>query len=105
MSPRGALSPMLATFGLLPATHCLVSIDPAKNRHRFYRISRQRTLWDEDVLVQTWGRIGTDGRSRVCFLEDGEPAQIAMAKLLRRRLQHGYQVMNTTALYTEVGRG
>lgn len=90
MRPRRTLSPVLTSFGPLPATLCLLSIDPDKNRFRFYRISQQRTLWDEDVLVQTWGRLGTDGRSRVCFLDDGELAQAVITKQLRRRLQHGY---------------
>jgi predicted DNA-binding WGR domain protein len=76
-----------------PAVLCLVSIDPGKNRYRSYRISQQRTLWGEDVLVQTWGRLGTDGRSRVCFLESAEQAEVLLAKLLRRRLQHGYQLV------------
>jgi len=80
----------------LPTTLCLVSIDPAKNRYRFYRINHQRTLWDEDVLVQTWGRLGTDGRARLCFLETTEQSQAMMAKLLRRRLQHGYYLAAMT---------
>jgi len=65
----------------------LVSIDSLKNRYRFYRMRHQRTLWSEDVLVQTWGRQGTDGRTRVQFLEGREHVQTEMAKLLRRRLQ------------------
>jgi predicted DNA-binding WGR domain protein len=81
-----------AAFGPLPTTLCLVSINPAKNRYRYYRLSHQRTLWDEDVLVQTWGRLGTDGRSRLCYLDAPEQVQREMTKLLRRRLQHGYQV-------------
>jgi predicted DNA-binding WGR domain protein len=91
MKTPPSLTPFLTVFGSLPATLCLVSVDPAKNRYRFYRISHQRTLWDEEVLVQTWGRIGTDGRSRLCFLEAGEQVETAVAKLLRRRLQHGYR--------------
>jgi predicted DNA-binding WGR domain protein len=84
-------------FASLPPTLCLVSINPTKNRYRFYRMTHQHTLWNEDVLVQTWGRMGTEGRSRLCFLEDADQAQALMAKLLRRRLQHGYAV-------TEQGR-
>jgi predicted DNA-binding WGR domain protein len=83
------------TSATLPTTLCLVSIDAAKNRYRFYRISRQRTLWDEDVLVQSWGRIGTDGRSRICFLNDPGQIQTLLAKLLRQRLQHRYQLVDT----------
>jgi len=81
-----------AVSGSLPPTLCLVSIDPKKNRYRFYRISHQRTLWDEDVLVQTWGRLGTEGRSRLCFLDDAAQAHTMMAKLLHRRSLHGYRM-------------
>ena len=78
------------------AAYYLVSIDSLRNRYRFYRMRHQRTLWGEDVLVQTWGRQGTDGRTRVQFLEDREHVRTAMAKLLRRRLQHGYEIVTTT---------
>ena len=88
---RPAVLPDVA--GSLPGRLCLVSIDPSENRYRFYRLSQQRTLWGEDVLVQTWGRLGTDGQSQLHFLGDAEQVQTAMAKLLRRRLQHGYQVV------------
>jgi len=85
-------APMPAHSGPFPTTLCLVSIDPNQNRWRFYRISHQRTLWDEDVLVQTWGRLGTDGCSRLCFLQAGEDVQTVVAKLLRQRFQHGYRL-------------
>jgi len=78
----------------LPTTLCLVSIDASENRYRFYRISHQRTLWNEDVLVQTWGRLGTDGCSRLCFLQADDDVPTVMAKLLRRRFQHGYRVLD-----------
>jgi predicted DNA-binding WGR domain protein len=83
---------MPAVAGSLPTALCLISIDPAENRYRFYRISHQRTLWGEDVLIQTWGRLGTDGCSRLRYLDAAEQAQAVMATLLRRRLQHGYHV-------------
>jgi predicted DNA-binding WGR domain protein len=92
-----------AISGSLPATLCLVSIDPATNRYRFYRISHQRTLWDEDVLVQTWGRLGTDGCSRLRYLEAAEQAQAVMATLLRRRLQHGFHVTEPCLVDEETG--
>ncbi len=88
----------------LPTTLCLISINPSENRYRFYRISHQRTLWGEDVLVQTWGRLGTDGQSQLLFLDGGEQVRTAMAKLLRRRLQHGYQVTESCLAHEEPKR-
>ena len=80
-----------------PTAFYLVSIDALKNRYRFYRMRHQQTLWGEDVLVQTWGRQGTDGRTRVQFLKDHEQVQTEMAKLLRRRTQHGYAIVAMAA--------
>ena len=42
-----------------------VSLNPAKNRARFYLLSWQISLEGDTALVCTWGRLGTQGRSRV----------------------------------------
>jgi len=76
----------------LPLAGCLTSVDSSRNRYRIYRLMWQPTLWGEDVLVQTWGRLGTDGRSRICFLTDAQQAQTAMTELVRRRFLHGYAI-------------
>ena len=78
-----------------PAALYLVSVDPLKNRYRFYRMHHQRTLWGEDVLVQTWGRLGTNGRTRVHFVGESAELKTQLVKLVRRRVQHGYQVIPT----------
>jgi predicted DNA-binding WGR domain protein len=70
-----------------------ISYDPAKNRNRFYLLSWQPDLHGSMALVYTWGRIGTRGRSRViCYVEQAN-VQGAIARLIRRRLQRGYQVI------------
>ncbi len=70
----------------------LVSCAPEHNRQRFYLFSWQRSLYGERVLVCTWGRIGTLGRSRsICFPE-GSPVVASLERLIKRRLQRGYQV-------------
>ncbi len=69
----------------------LVSYAPEHNRHRFYLFSWQRSLYGELVLVCTWGRMGTLGRSRsICFPE-GLPV-MNLERLINRRLQRGYYV-------------
>ncbi len=70
-----------------------VSRDPAKNRNRFYLLSWQATLDGTAALVCTWGRIGTRGRSPVMCYADQAHAQDAITRLIRRRLQRGYQVV------------
>ncbi len=72
----------------------LVSIDPAENRYRFYRLQWQPTLWDERALVCIWGRIGTLGQMSVLDVGDTPQAAADAAQLLRRRLRHGYQLVD-----------
>ncbi len=69
-----------------------VSRDPAKNRQRFYLLSWQVTLEGNTVLVCTWGRLGTPGRSRVIFFPVGAPDETRLQRLIERRLKRGYQV-------------
>ena len=70
----------------------LESIDPDRNRFRFFVLSFQPTLWDGPALVRTWGRVGVPGRSQVVPLPDGADPQVIIRRVLRRRLSHGYVV-------------
>ncbi len=70
-----------------------VSRDPTKNRNRFYLLSWQPTLDGRLVLVCTWGRLGTRGRSRILCAADQPNAQDIIARIIRRRMQRGYQVI------------
>ncbi len=70
----------------------LTSVDPAANRFRVYALSWRPTLWGNFALVQTWGRLGSPARSRTACFASRPMAQEAIARLLRRRLRHGYRV-------------
>jgi predicted DNA-binding WGR domain protein len=72
----------------------LVSVDPATNRRRFYALRWQPSLFGEPALLRTWGRLGTVGRSRASAYPDAASAQAAIVALLRRRLRHGYRVVD-----------
>ena len=72
----------------------LVSIDPAENRYRFYRLQWHPTLWDDVALLCVWGRIGTLGQVRVLH-SARTPAAVAEAdRILRLRLRHGYDLVD-----------
>ncbi|MCL5962723.1 MAG: WGR domain-containing protein [Chloroflexi bacterium] len=71
----------------------LVNIDPAKNRFRFYILLWQPDLWGHLSLVRRWGRIGTQGRTADIPYSDRLSAQGSVRKVIRRRLQHGYQIL------------
>jgi predicted DNA-binding WGR domain protein len=68
------------------------SHDPATNRHRYYVLSWQPRLDGSMVLVGTWGRMQTHGRSRMLCTADQPNAQEIVARIIRRRLQRGYHV-------------
>jgi predicted DNA-binding WGR domain protein len=71
----------------------LTSLEPAKNRARFYTLHWQRSLWQEEALVQRWGRIGTAGRHRATFYARREQAQETIMRVIQHRLQHGYHLV------------
>ncbi len=72
----------------------LVSIDPAANRYRFYRLQWHPTLWDDRALLCVWGRIGTFGQVRVLHGIRTPDAVAEAERLLRLRLRHGYELID-----------
>jgi predicted DNA-binding WGR domain protein len=71
-----------------------VSVDPERNRYRFYSLTWQPILWGGGVLLRCWGRIGTRGRSSEVFYQDRSNAQQLVEHIIKRRLQRGYQVVD-----------
>ena len=71
----------------------LESLDPAKNRARFYTVTWQPTLWGGGALVRRWGRLGRQGRALPHFYPDRASAQASVERLIRRRLTRGYQLI------------
>ena len=71
----------------------LLSLDPARNRYRFYSLTWQPCLWGGGALVRAWGRLGTPGHAATTFYPDRPSAEAAIRRLLRRRLRHGYRVV------------
>ena len=70
------------------------SIDPEQNRLRFYDLRWQPTLFGEGALMRVWGRQGQPGTVRATVYPDRDHAQAAIRALVRRRLAHGYQVLD-----------
>ncbi len=71
-----------------------VSVDPATNRYRFYSLTWQPALWGGEALIRTWGRIGSKGRTLETFHEDRESIRELVERIVQRRLQRGYQVVD-----------
>ncbi len=70
------------------------SIDCAENRQRFYLVSWQPLLWGGGALVWSWGRLGSRGSSRVAEFADRNSAQPAVERLIHRRLQRRYELID-----------
>ena len=92
MSP-GPPGPSLDELAGFEHTVRLASIDPSTNRHRSYALAWQPTLWGEVTRVRTWGRLHRPGRSQATVDADRTGAQADIRRRLRRRLRHGYRVV------------
>ena len=68
------------------------SIDPKRNRFRFYWVYLGEDLWGETALVKAWGRIGSHPRERFYWPRtDGELSSL-LQRVILRRVQHGYRL-------------
>lgn len=68
------------------------SIDPERNRYRFYSLSLSVDLWGETFLIQHWGRIGTKGQRKFVWLPT-KALDNYIQQVLRQRQLHGYEPM------------
>ena len=87
-------SSSIEAVGQFKAYARFVSVDAAKNRYRYYSLTWQPGLWGDGALTRCWGRIGTKGRSVETIYKDRACAQALVEKIVKRRLQHGYQVVD-----------
>ena len=68
-------------------------IRPAANEARFYFLQIGPTLTDEMAVTRVWGRLGRWQRIQVTPCTSREAAQNLARRLVRRRLQRGYQII------------
>jgi predicted DNA-binding WGR domain protein len=85
---------MVETFAGFRAYGQFASSDPQQNRLRFYDLRWQPTLFGEGALVRVWGRQGQPGTIRATIYPDRDRAQADIRQLVRRRLAHGYHVLD-----------
>ncbi len=71
--------------------------DQAQNCERFYALTWQPLLWGGIALVRSWGRVGSSG-SRLLegTYPDRQSAQPLAERLIRRRLQRRYELVDWT---------
>jgi predicted DNA-binding WGR domain protein len=85
---------MVETLAGFHAYVRFASSDLAQNRLRFYDLRWQPTLFGEGALVRVWGRQGQPGTVRATVYPDRDRAQADIRSLVRRRLAHGYHVID-----------
>lgn len=71
-------------------TLLLRRVDPARNMARYYALTLEPTLFGEVAVMRHWGRIGTRGRSKSCFLGSMEAARAALDRQAARKQRRGY---------------
>ncbi|WMS44897.1 WGR domain-containing protein [Acuticoccus sp. MNP-M23] len=75
---------------MFPTDLHLRCVDHTRNKHRFYALTVERTLFGEWVLVRQWGRIGVGGRTRRDFYPSIGPALDALRDLAQVKRRRGY---------------
>lgn len=77
----------------LPAPLCIFRCDPTLNRARFYEIALRPSLFAEVTLVLRWGRIGTQGQTRLQTFPDLVTAVAAAQAMAQAKRRRGYAVL------------
>ncbi len=95
MRPRRPLRELPAVVGFRQYAY-FVSCDATENRQRFYSLTWQPLLWGGCALVWSWGRQGKAGVRRMVEYPDRASAQTQVERLIRRRIQHRYQLVDWT---------
>ena len=68
----------------------LRSIDPVRNRFRFYSLRLDRDLWGQRTLIRRYGRIGTNGHIYVESVSNISDAKKRMSELVEAKMKRGY---------------
>ena len=82
----------------MKSTIYLESIDPKRNRHRWYRIEAESTLFG-GVVRQEWGRVGQKGRRIEHELESYQETVLQIKRIMQTRKKHGYKVLRNSVSF------
>ena len=85
--------PALAEFARFQGRVRFVSVDPERNRARFYTLTWQPALWGGGGVRPAWGPRGSPRRTLAQFYPDRASGEARGERLIRRRLRRGYRVI------------
>lgn len=66
------------------------SVDPTRNRFRYYELAIDTDLWGNVILVYHWGRLGTNGQRQVNWPASEKRIATLLEKTAQVRALHGY---------------
>lgn len=69
----------------------MIRREPARNMARFYRLSIERDLFGEALLVREWGRIGLNLQRKVERLHTRDAAIARLVRIEREKRGRGYR--------------
>lgn len=69
----------------------LYKIEPSQNLRRYYSVSVSMDLFGSPVLIRSWGRIGTYGRSKAEIYNQPAEATAAAEVLAKKKGLRGYR--------------
>jgi len=74
------------------------SIDPGRNRRRWYRIDADVTLFG-GVVRREWGRVGQKGRRIEHELKSYQEAIFQIKRIMQTRKKHGYKILRSSVSF------
>lgn len=81
----------MTQLDLFPSETHLHCIDSSQNKHRFYRMTLQPTLFGDWALMREWGRIGGAGRLKTESFNDPTKALRALTDMIQKKQRRGYE--------------
>lgn len=93
-SSKGSETPVMENQDT--GTVHLRRIDPLQNMRRFYVLAIQPTLFGGASVIRHWGRIGTNGQSKIETFDSNHDAETAAMRLQKTKRRRGYRDDGTT---------
>lgn len=93
-SSKGSETPVMENEDT--GTIHLRRIDPSQNMRRFYVLAIQPTLFGGASVIRNWGRIGTNGQSKIETFDSDRDAATAAMRLQKAKRRRGYRDDGTT---------
>ncbi len=69
----------------------MMSIDPSRNRYRFYAMSIEPNLFGDHSLVVHWGRVGRPCSHRIVASGHAKDLNVRLGRVRGQKIKRGYE--------------